>query len=85
MKVQLETTNLTLIKKKMEAYSLLFDTIPILWLSGYFEDMEGEMVHFRSPSTALKIGHKWIVANVDGEMLHIKPTEAKFSINAIGE
>lgn len=69
----------------MEAYFILFDTIPILWISGYFEDKNGEMVHFRSSSTALKIGRKWIVADVDGELLCVKPTEAQFSINRIGD
>ena len=84
MKIELETTDLILIKKKMEAYSILFDTIPILWISGYFEDKSGEMVHLRSPGRTIRIGHKWIVADVDGELLYIKPDKAEFSFSIRG-
>ncbi len=83
--VRFETNDLAMIKAKMKAYHFLFSTMSALWIGGYFEDKQGEMVHFRSNGRAIRIGRKWILADVDGKLEYIKPTEAYFSIRSIGD
>lgn len=84
MNVEFQTTDLALVKEKMNAFAVLYDAIPVLWLGGIFEDKQGEMVHFRSKGRALAVGRKWIIADVDGRLDHIKPTsEATFLIKRI--
>lgn len=84
MSAEFQTTDLALVQKKMRAFATLYDTTPVLWLRGYFEDKQCEMVHFRSNGQALAVGRKWILADVDGRLDYIKPTsEATFSIKRI--
>jgi hypothetical protein len=78
--VRFETNDLTIIKNKMEAYRCLFDTVPVLWIGGYFEDKHGEMIHFRSTERAIEVYRKWMLADVDGKIEYIKPTDAYFLI-----
>ena len=78
--IDFETNDLSIVKKKMEAFSTLFDASPTLHIGGYWQDKQGEMVHFRTSTLALSLGRKWILANVDGKLENVTPTEAWFSI-----